>query len=659
MKDKPVILVVDDQPQNIELLEAYLVPQGYEIVSAASGEDALEKLTGNQIDLMLLDIIMPGIDGFEVTRRVRQNTTYRLLPIILITVLREPEARVKGIEAGCDDFITRPLDKMELFARVRSLLKVKAYNDLMSNYRKDLESEVTRRTEELRQAFIFQQCLIDALSAPVFYKDFEGRFEGCNRSFEKLFGRKRAELIGTSVYELSPKELDDLYQEKDQALLQNPGIQIFESVVKDAFGIIHNVVFHKATFNNLDGSVGGLIGVILDITDLKTAETMRKELEAQLNQAQKMEAVGRLAGGVAHDYNNMLSVIVGYSELALEEIAIEDPVHEYIHAIHDAAIRSTDITRQLLAFARKQTIAPVALDLNKTVESMLRMLSRLIGEDIDLAWRPGSELWPVKMDPSQVDQMLANLCVNARDALHGVGHVTIETGTARFDATYCADHLGFIPGEYVLLAVSDDGCGMDRETIAKIFEPFFTTKGIGQGTGLGLSTVYGIVKQNNGFINVYSEPGKGTTFKIYLARHTDQAVEAPKVDSLSITHGHGETILIVEDEVSILELAKRILGGLGYTVLIARLPSQALHLAEEYSSEIHLLITDVVMPEMNGKELSNRLRTVCPTLRTLFMSGYTANVIAHRGVLDQGVQFMQKPFSKESMAQKVREALES
>ena len=390
----------------------------------------------------------------------------------------------------------------------------------------------------------------------------------------------------------------------------------------------------------------------------KMAKKERDKLQNQLIQAQKMESVGRLAGGVAHDYNNMLSVILGFSELALAKVDPVDPLHEDLSEIHKAGIRSMEITRQLLAFARKQTIVPVVLDLNESVESMLKMLRRLIGEDINLAWLPQSDLWSVKMDPSQIDQMLANLCVNSRDAIGGVGRITIETGAASFNEAYCADHPGFVPGDYVLLAVSDDGCGMDFETIDKIFEPFFTTKAVGQGTGLGLATVYGIVKQNQGFINVYSEPGKGTTFKIYLARHAASAVDISGESPAGIPKGHGEIILVVEDEGSILKLAKRILEDLGYTVLTAQNPNQALRLASERPSEIDLLITDVVMPEMNGKELSNRLHEICPGLKTLFMSGYTANVIAHRGVLDEGVHFITKPFSTETIANKVKEALD-
>jgi PAS domain S-box-containing protein len=279
MKDKPVILVVDDQPQNVDLLEAYLVPQGYEIVKASSGKEALGKLSGNHIDLMLLDVIMPGMDGFEVTRRVRKDNTHRLLPIILVTALRDVDDRVKGIDAGCDDFISKPFDKMELSARVRSLLKVKEYNELMSHYREELESEVIRRTEELKQAFLFQQQLIDALPVPVFYKDAEGRYLGCNRSFEKFFGQKRERVTGKSAYELCPKKFADQYHKKDLALLQNPGIQLYESTVKDADGVVHEVIFHRATFPNTDGSVGGLIGAILDITERKKAEEVLRESE--------------------------------------------------------------------------------------------------------------------------------------------------------------------------------------------------------------------------------------------------------------------------------------------------------------------------------------------------------------------------------------------
>lgn len=396
-----------------------------------------------------------------------------------------------------------------------------------------------------------------------------------------------------------------------------------------------------------------------DIRDRKVAEAERERLRNQLIQAQKLESVGRLAGGVAHDFNNMLGVIIGYADLALVKVDRSDPIHADLKEILAAAKRSAEITGQLLAFARKQTIAPRVLDLNETVESVLKMLRRLIGEDIDLAWLPYSNLWPVKMDSAQIDQILANLCVNARDAIAGMGKVTIETGNVMFDQAYCAEHAGFLPGGYVLLAVSDDGCGMDKETLNHIFEPFFTTKGMEQGTGLGLATVFGIVKQNNGFINVYSEPDKGTTFRIYLPRHMGETEQMEVESAEEFRLSRGETVLLVEDDLMMMKIAQMMLERLGYQVLAANKPSEAMRLSEEHAGGIHLLITDVVMPELNGRDLAHQLRTLYPDLKVLFMSGYTANTIAHRGVLDESVNFIQKPFTTRDLAAKVRVVLDS
>ncbi len=370
-----------------------------------------------------------------------------------------------------------------------------------------------------------------------------------------------------------------------------------------------------------------------------------------------MESVGRLAGGVAHDFNNMLSIIIGHAEMILDEIQPGDAFHHDVMEMKTAAERSADLTRQLLAFARKQTISPRILDLNETASGILKMLRRLIGEDINLSWIPGLDVWPVKIDPSQIDQVLANLAINARDAIGGVGIMTIETANVVFDETYCQTHKGFKPGSYVLLAVSDTGTGMDKETLDRIFEPFFTTKELGKGTGLGLATVYGIVKQNNGFINVYSEPDQGTTFKIYLPRTEERAVrDSAPIGEKNLTGT--ETVLLVEDEESILALGKSILERRGYVVLAAHSPGEALRIARSHSGPVHILITDVVMPEMNGKDLRDQLTAVKPGFKCIFMSGYTANVIAHHGVLDEGIEFLQKPFSVRTLAEKVREVLD-
>lgn len=406
------------------------------------------------------------------------------------------------------------------------------------------------------------------------------------------------------------------------------------------------------------GNFLGYIGHCLDISARKQVEDEQERLQAQLLQAQKMESVGRLAGGVAHDFNNMLSIILGHVELAQEKLYPGNSLLIDLEHIRKAAERSAALTRQLLAFARQQIVTPKVLFLNETLEGMLSMLRRLIGEDIDLVWSPGTDLWSVKIDPSQLDQILVNLCVNARDAIAGGGTVTVETKNVTFYSEYRALHFDIIPGDYVMLAVCDNGCGMDQETLAKLFEPFFTTKEAGKGTGLGLAMVYGIVRQNNGFINVSSEPGNGTTFNIYLPRHLDKEELLSKTVPMGPARGGHETILVVEDELSILEMVTTMLQRKGYTVLAAATPGGAIESAQKHAEGIHLLLTDVIMPEMNGRDLALRLLSIHPSIKRLFMSGYTADVIANHGVLDEGVNFIQKPFTMKNLALKVREVLE-
>lgn len=406
-----------------------------------------------------------------------------------------------------------------------------------------------------------------------------------------------------------------------------------------------------------EGRVQLMVGIVNDITDRKYSEEEREKLQAQLNQSQKMESVGRLAGGVAHDFNNMLGAIFGYTELSLRKIAPDHPVYTYLQDIKKAAERSANLTRQLLAFARKQTVAPKILDLNETVEGMLKMLRQIIGEDISLEWLPSANPVMIKMDPAQVDQLLVNLCVNARDAITDTGKVTIETDKTVFTEADKIKDESILPGDYVVLVISDNGIGMDRETLDHLFEPFFTTKETGRGTGLGLATVYGIVKQNNGFINVYSEPGLGTTFRIYLPQHYAAAVSKEQEPGTKEPDQGHQTLLLVEDEAMLLNINSEILEQLGYTVLTAASPAEALRIAGQHSGHIDLLITDVIMPEMNGRDLADKISVLHPGIRLLFMSGYTASVIAHHGVLEDGVHFLQKPFSLNDLAEKVKETL--
>ncbi len=481
--------------------------------------------------------------------------------------------------------------------------------------------------------------------------DSLGTIEYVNPAFKAVTGYSREEVIGQTPRILKSGQQDaEFYRNLWKTLLSG---QTWKGrfVNKRKDGTLYTEEAVISPVRDADGNITNYVSAKNDIS-------ASLKLEADLRQAQKMESVGRLAGGVAHDFNNMLGVILGHAELALDQVDPSQAVHADLREILKATERSANLTRQLLAFARKQTVAPKVLDLNETLASMLKMLQRLIGENVHLDWLPGLNLWPVLMDPSQIDQILANLCVNARDAIADVGHIAIETKNRTIDEEYCDTHVDAIPGEYVCLAVTDSGCGMDQETQSHLFEPFFTTKSAGQGTGLGLATVYGIVKQNNGFIHVYSEPGHGSVFSIYLPRH-DGAIEKTWVENTvgSVLCGQ-ETILLVEDEPAIIELCAMMLEKLGYTVLPANTPSDGARLAREFDGEIHLLMTDVVMPEMNGRDLAQNLMTLYPRMKCLFMSGYTADVIAHRSVLEAGVHFLPKPFSLKELASRVRQALD-
>ena len=404
--------------------------------------------------------------------------------------------------------------------------------------------------------------------------------------------------------------------------------------------------------------IGGIILYTKVTTERKRKEEEQRRLVEQLNQARKMESIGRLAGGVAHDFNNMLNIILVHSEFALEEVPAASALRDTLEEIRKAARRSADLTRQLLTFARKQTVEPRLLDLNATVEGMLRMLARLIGENIELIWEPGDDLGMIFIDPSQVDQILANLCLNARDAITDTGRVTITTAQVELAREDRPNDPNFLPGRYVRLTVTDTGCGMSPESCTHLFEPFYTTKELGKGTGLGLATVHGVVSQNDGFIDVESRPGHGTTFGIHLPAFSPQAATVPnRPPAQEGLQGH-ETILLVEDEPEILNVARRVLERQGYRVLTAASPSVAARIAQERVEPIDLLLTDVIMPEMNGRELARQLTALRPGLRCLFMSGYTADIIAHRGVLDGSVQFLQKPFTWRELAAKVRSVLD-
>ena len=486
-------------------------------------------------------------------------------------------------------------------------------------------------------------------------------FTSGNKATLDMFGLKDDEALRkTGPWLLSPETQPDGRLSSDKALemiakAMMKGSNFFEWEHMRADGVSFPA---EVLLTRIDsGDKPFLQATVRDISERRHAEADREKLQSALSQSQKMDSIGRLAGGVAHDFNNIMAVIMGNIDLIRNEMPENDPDREMIEEVWNASQRSSALTHKLLAFARRQPVSPRALNLNETVAEMLKMLKRIIGENIELDWMPGHGLWLVKIDPAQIDQILANLCVNSRDAITGVGKITIRAENTSLDGAYCALHPGSAPGEYVLLSVADDGSGMTKETLEHVFEPFFTTKGIGKGTGLGLSTVYGIVKQNNCHIDIASLPGQGTTFSIYLPRYIGDEPGVEVETQAESNKGHGETILILEDDPVVLRMGKRILENLGYNVIAANAPADALAIAGHNAGKIDLLITDVIMPDINGREVSERVKALNPGIKCLFMSGYTADVIAASGILQEGVNFIEKPFTINKLASKVREVL--
>ncbi|HOW96760.1 MAG TPA: transporter substrate-binding domain-containing protein [Kiritimatiellia bacterium] len=500
--------------------------------------------------------------------------------------------------------------------------------------------------EQLQALSERQDALLSAIPDIVMEVDANKVYTWANRAGLEFFG---PDVVGREARYYFEGE-QDTYRRVQPLFDGKSDVIYLESLQRRHDGQKRLLAWWCRTLKDGQGRVTGAISTARDITD-------QKNLEDQFRQAQKIDAVGRLAGGVAHDFNNMLGVILGHAEMALEQIKPTQPVYEDLQEIQRAAQRSADLTRQLLAFARKQTVEPRVLNLNETVSGMLKMLRRLIGEDIELVWQPGANLWSVCIDPVQVDQILANLAVNARDAIRGVGQLTICTENVALRSEDLATHPDAMAGEYILLKVGDNGAGMDPVTQAHLFEPFFTTKGLGKGTGLGLATIYGVVKQNHGFIDVDSRPGRGTSFNIYLPRALEDETTEPAKEGPSSVRGT-ETILFVEDSESLVKLVTTLLKKRGYNVLAAGLPSSALDMVRQYPKPIHLLIADVIMPGMNGRDMADRIRALRPDIRVIYMSGYTADVIAHHGVLEPGVDFLQKPVSGKMLLAKIREVLD-
>ncbi|HEV7681351.1 MAG TPA: PAS domain S-box protein [Pyrinomonadaceae bacterium] len=516
--------------------------------------------------------------------------------------------------------------------------------------RKQAEVQLLQSEERYRE-------LVENARDIIYEHDLDGRYTSANKSGQQLSGYSLAETLELNIADTIAPEYLDKAREMLRLKLAGDTVTAYELEVltKDG-GRIPVEVNTRLVYRN--GAPVGVQGIARNITDRKRLEEALRDSEQQLRQSQKLEAIGQLAGGVAHDFNNLLTAINGYSALALRRLGDDHPISSYLEEIRKAGDRAANLTRQLLAFGRKQLLQPLAINLNDIVGDMIKLLKRLIGEDIQLITRPGSGLKQIKADPGQLEQVIVNLVVNARDAMPRGGIVTIETANTTLDGAYARKHVDVTPGDYVMLAVSDTGVGMDHETQSHIFEPFFTTKEKDKGTGLGLSTVYGIIRQSGGNIWVYSEVGKGTTFKIYLPLIDGEVSAKAESDSAPIKRG-SETVLLVEDEDMVRKLASELLVESGYIVLEANGGEEAISLGKSHTEPIDLLITDVVMPKFSGKEVAELLREVHPETKVLFMSGYTDEAIVHHGIVDSGIAFIQKPFSERALAQKIRDVLDT
>jgi len=471
-----------------------------------------------------------------------------------------------------------------------------------------------------------------------------------NRGAERIFGYSAEEATGRSILFLSPPDRSAEGSTLLERVARADRIEHFETIRVKKDGTQIHVALTFSPIKDSDGRVVGVSSVARDVTE-------SKHMEAMLRQSQKMEAVGQLAGGVAHDFNNLLGVILGYTGLMLDRLGLDDPQRKSIEEIQKAGDRAALLTRQLLAFSRKQVLQPKVIDLNAVVAGAEKLLQRLIGENIELRAVLNPELCRVKADPGQIEQIIMNLAVNARDAMPSGGKLTIETSNMEFDEAYTAQHPSTRTGPHVMLAVTDTGCGMDAETKAHMFEPFFTTKEFGKGTGLGLSTVYGIVKQSGGSVWVYTEPGLGTSFKIYLACvDAVPEIEPPNDKVMNVVAG-SQTILIVEDDPALLQVTHRSLEEVGYAILEARSSKEAIDISESHTGPIHLMVTDVVLPGMSGVKLAAYLSAQRPEMKVLYVSGYTNDTVFHHGVLEPGLAFLQKPFSARTLARRVGEVL--
>jgi two-component system cell cycle sensor histidine kinase/response regulator CckA len=748
----PIVLIVEDDPGIAELEKLHLEEAGYQVKVAGTAQAALACLQGGGIDLVLLDYMLPDLNGLDFYDRLKEGGFD--LPVILVTALSDQGTILKALRAHVRDFVTKSVEYLDylpqtvnrvlrqveterqlaesearlaaVFSSAKDAIiiaeadqRIRLFNTAaeqmfrcpaaqalgqpLTNFiekelyspnqtegqstgsltqlvrwgsrgkRADGEefpleasisqtnnggqklytvvvrdiSERKRAEERLRE----QAVMLDNATDAILILDLEERVRYWNRGAERMYGWPAEEAIGRHVGTLHCQ--DHLAQrEEPHRAMRERGEWIGELPQVNREGRRITVESRWTLVRDDAGQPRGVLIIDTDVTE-------RKKLEAQFHHAQRMEGVGMLAGGIAHDFNNLITIIIGYSEILLSQLKPGERAYGQLREIRNAGERAASLTRQLLAFSRKQILQPRILDLNSLVAETEKMLRRLIGEDIDLASSLEPGLGKVKVDPGQIEQILINLAVNARDAMPTGGHLTIETRNVDWDGSYTQENQEVRPGPYVMLAVTDSGTGMDEATKARLFEPFFTTKEVGKGTGLGLATVYGIVKQSGGHIAVSSELGRGTTFKIYLPRVAETAPPGPSVLPLNQMPKGNETILLAEDEGATREMIRLALQTQGYTVLEAEDGEQAVQVCRQHTGPIHLLITDVIMPRIGGGQLAEFVKGLRSEMKVLFLSGYTDDAVVRHGIVQEKVAFLQKPFSLSGLARKVREVLDA
>ncbi len=648
------ILVVDDEHSIRVSLREFLRDAGHEVDTAEQADEAMEMLAAEDFDVVVTDIILPRITGVSLLKSIKEISPH--VQVILMTGEPTVETASEAVRSGAFDYLSKPIGKERLLRTVANAAKLKSVEaerrrliEENRQYQQNLEKLVELRTAALSESSrryreLFEMDL-DAVAITV----QDGRFVDVNPAFLTMFGHDWDDLEPLTMLDIyaDPADLAEFQRViEEEGLVRENAAKLRKKDGTEIEGLVSATVRRGPSGESL-----GCQAVFRDISE-------KKLLEEQLRQSQKLEAVGQLAGGVAHDFNNLLTGITGYAQLVLGKIDSESLQATDLRKVLQMSNRAASLTRQLLAFSRRQTLEPRVFALGTLIEDSSKVLTRLIGENIEVELSLAPDAGNVYADPGQIEQILFNLVINARDAMPEGGKLTLETTEVKLDEEYCDRHIAVVPGRYVMLAVTDTGCGMDAETREQIFEPFFTTKEQGKGTGLGLAVVYGIVKQHEGNIWAYSEPGRGTTFKVYLPRVEAEAEEIGSEKDPGAAPTGSETILVVEDEEDVRVITERELKEQGYRVYTAATPSEAEALYSKHGKKIDLLLTDVVLPEMDGPSLFARISEQAGSLKVLYMSGYAGGAVLRNKLVEPEASFIQKPFTHTELARKVREALD-